>query len=236
MAGLTFPAATTAQPSPAIAGGTTAKALVEALSTRAPDLDRYVLGLAVDAARCAVRRGEARFGTLTVIDYSKPSTEPRLWVFDLAGPRLLYRELVSHGVNTGVNEAVSFSNAFGSRMSSLGLMVTADTYQGRNGYSLNLHGLEEGINDHAYERRVVIHGAWYVSPEFLARHGRLGRSWGCPALEQDKAGEVIDRIQGGNPVFIYYPDRAWLAGSAYLNGCSQEPLASATSQDARTPR
>lgn len=166
-----------------------------------------------------------------MIDYSLPSTEPRLWVFDLERRRLLYRELVAHGVNTGENEAVEFSNEIGSRQSSLGLFVTTNTYRGRNGYSLNLQGLEEGVNENAYDRRIVIHGAWYVSRKFIREHGRLGRSWGCPALEPGRAPEIIDHIRGGEPVFIYYPDEAWLASSSYLNGC-RGSADSASSADA----
>src|SRR4029079_10009056 len=120
--------------------------------------------------------------TLTLIDYSKPSTEPRLWVFDLASGEILFTELVAHGKNTGENLAQHFSDDMNSRQSSIGLFRTADTYTGNNGYSLRLDGLEPGFNAHARERAIVMHGAPYVNESMAASQGRIGRSWGCPAL------------------------------------------------------
>jgi hypothetical protein len=131
--------------------------------------------------------------------------------------RVLMNELVAHGKNSGDELAMSFSNALGSRKSSLGLFRTTETYRGRHGYSLNLAGLEPGINDLAYERRIVVHGASYVSPEFLASHGRLGRSYGCPALDRRVSARVIDLIKGGSAVFAYYPDSNWINRSSYIS-------------------
>ena len=154
--------------------------------------------------------------TLTVIDYSRPSTEPRLWVFDLRTRALLYRELVAHGQGSGDNMATRFSNEPDTHRSSLGLFVTGDTYVGENGYSLRLTGLDEGWNDRARERAIVMHGAPYVSADFVRAHGRIGRSWGCPALREGIAREVIDRVKGGGLLFAYYPDQDWLDSSKYL--------------------
>lgn len=154
---------------------------------------------------------------LTVIDYSLPSTEPRLWVIDRAGGRVLFHRLVAHGRGSGENYATRFSNREGSRQSSLGLFLTEETYIGSNGYSLRLRGLESGINDRARQRTIVIHGAWYVTPEFARQHGRLGRSWGCPALHPEIARAVIDRIRDGSLLFVYAPDADWLTSSRYLN-------------------
>jgi hypothetical protein len=156
--------------------------------------------------------------TLTVIDYSLPSTEPRLWVFDLHSGELLFKELVAHGKNSGENMATRFSNEMNSQTSSLGLFVTADPYVGSNGYSLRMDGLDRGFNDHARERAIVMHGAPYVDPAVAATHGRLGRSWGCPALRTAVASTIIDRIRGGGVVFSYYPDQDWLAQSRFLHG------------------
>ena len=173
--------------------------------------------MAMGAASCAVRSGEVgQPDTLTVIDYSRPSTEKRLWVFDLRSRRLLYQELVAHGAGTGENMAVDFSNDPDSHRSSLGLFVTGDSYVGKNGYSLRLDGLESGINDRARERGIVVHGASYVSADFARLHGRLGRSWGCPALREAVARDVIDRVKGGGLLFAYYPDPEWLEASKYL--------------------
>jgi hypothetical protein len=193
--------------------------LVSGLATQAPDLERDVLELAVNAVECARSKGVAGKGVLTVIDYSLPSTVPRLWVFDLATGRLLFHELVAHGKHTGENRAREFSNRHGSKQSSLGLFLTAGTYHGRNGYSLKLHGLEEGVNHNAWDRTIVLHGAWYVSEEFAGRHGRLGRSWGCPAVPRDVAQELIDTIKDGTYLFIYYPDADWLERSEFIHGC-----------------
>src|SRR5262249_52621298 len=151
-----------------------------------------------------------RHNILTVIDYSLPSTEPRLWVFDLESGRLLFRELVAHGVGSGDNLATRFSNLDGTRESSLGIFRTGDAYEGKNGYSLRLHGLEAGTNDQAFARTIVMHGAWYVSREHAERYSRLGRSWGCPAVPVAVAKPIIDAIRDGTLLFAYYPEPEWL--------------------------
>jgi hypothetical protein len=142
---------------------------------------------------------------MTVIDYSRPSTEPRLWVLDLVSRAILQRELVAHGQGSGGNVATAFSNDEGSRKSSLGLFVTGAAYTGENGYSLRLRGLDPGINDRAYARDIVIHGAEYVSEAIARTLGRLGRSWGCPAVRPAIARTLIDEIKGGTVVFAYGP-------------------------------
>ena len=174
------------------------------------------LRLALRAYSCANARGELSERLLTVVDYSLPSTQPRLWVLDLADAAVRFSALVSHGRASGVQRATSFSNVPGSKQSSLGLFRTGDTYLGSHGYSLRLIGLEQGINHLAYERNIVIHGADYATPKFIAKHGRLGRSWGCPALDPKLHREVIDAIRGGSALFAYYPDARWIQSSAYL--------------------
>ena len=169
---------------------------------------------------------------LSVIDYSRPSTQPRLWVFDLEKARLLFEERVAHGRNTGENLATRFSNATGSYMSSLGAFVTQEAYRGSNGYSLRLQGLEPGFNDKARERAIVIHGAPYVSDALVRSQGRLGRSLGCPAVSTAVARPLIDSIRGGSFVFAYYPDPAWLKQSRLLSadcgsGVAARPVSSA---------
>jgi hypothetical protein len=190
---------------------------VSALGT----IDADVFQLAVNAADCAVRSGAVTNpSTLTVIDYSRPSTAERLWVFDLRSRELVYEELVAHGQGSGGNLPTQFSNEPETHATSLGLFVTADTYVGRNGYSLRLDGLDRGFNDRARDRAIVMHGAPYVSPEFVRAQGRLGRSWGCPALRNAVARDVIDLVKGGGLVFAYYPDQEWLSASKYLGGCA----------------
>jgi hypothetical protein len=188
-----------------------------ALGSIEPD----VFELALSAAACAVRSGAADDPrTLTVIDYSRPSTEERLWVYDLGSRELLYQELVAHGQGTGENLSTKFSNEPESHQTSLGLFVTADAYVGRNGYSLRLDGLDEGFNDRARERAIVMHGAPYVDAAAARRQGRLGRSWGCPAVRESVARPMIDRVKGGSLVFAYYPDQKWLSPSRYLGSCA----------------
>jgi hypothetical protein len=138
---------------------------------------------------------------------------------------------VAHGEGSGDIEAVAFSNQPGSRCSSLGLFRTEDIYRGRHGASLRLEGLESGINDNAMDRALVIHGAPYVNTRVVAAYGRLGRSWGCPALDRRVSRSIIDRIKGGSAVFAYYPDARWLARSRFLH-CGQR-LASGDASAAR---
>lgn len=193
-------------------------ALLEAqLSAAAPALAPKVLKLALSAMQCAMKSGVEASRRLAVIDYSLSANVPRLWVFDLGKRALLHKELVAHGKNSGDERATRFSNRLGSNQSSIGLFRTGETYDGRNGYSLRMEGLEPGINDRAYERAIVIHGASYVGPGFIAENGRLGRSQGCPAVAEGVARRVIDNLKEGQFVFSYYPDRRWLTSSRYLN-------------------
>ncbi|MGI6073846.1 MAG: murein L,D-transpeptidase catalytic domain family protein [Fermentimonas sp.] len=140
---------------------------------------------------------------LTIIDFNLPSTQKRLFVLDLANKELLYTSYVAHGRNSGENYATSFSNINGSYKSSLGFYRTAETYNGGNGYSLRLDGLEKGINDMARPRAVVIHGANYCSESFIKSTGRLGRSFGCPALPNQLNKPIIDKIKNGSILFIF---------------------------------
>ena len=179
-------------------------------------LRRPVLELALKAWSCGRDGGFFERPLLTIIDYSLPSARPRFWVIDLARKRLLFNELVAHGLNSGDVVAVSFSNEPGSHQSSLGLFRTEDAYLGQHGESLRLEGLERGVNDRAEERALVIHGAPYVSREIALERGRVGRSWGCPALAMEVHEQVIEAIKGGTAVFAYYPDRHWLARSPFL--------------------
>jgi hypothetical protein len=178
---------------------------------------RQVLDLALQAFRCGAREGHFSRPVLTVIDYSLPSTERRLWVIDLRRKRVLHHELVAHGDRSGDTMAVAFSNEIGSHQSSLGLFRTDEPYTGRFGYAMRLTGLEPGVNDNARERAIVVHGASYVSSAAIARWGRIGTTWGCPGLPEDVAPQVIDEIAGGSALFAYYPDEDWLRNSRYLH-------------------
>jgi len=179
------------------------------------------LDAAMDAYNRAVTAGEVMNpALLTVIDYTRPSTEPRLWVIDLLHGKIVHRELVAHGRNSGENFATDFSNDEGSRKTSLGLFVTDHTYYGDNGYSLRLRGLDPGINDRAFERAIVMHGAAYVSDSAARRLGRLGRSWGCPAVRPEIARSLIDLIKEGTVLYAY-------GGVPSLSSRDVPPVASA---------
>jgi hypothetical protein len=191
--------------------------------TATGSLEHSVFDMALGAATCAIKTGKvANPQTLTVIDYSKPSSQKRLWVFDLSSGQMLFEELVAHGKGSGDDRPTLFSNEAETHQSSIGLFVTDTTYSGANGYSLRLDGLDAGVNDHARDRAIVVHGAPYVSDAFIKAHGRLGRSWGCPAIRPEAAREIIDRIKGGNLVFAYYPDEDWMKTSKFLGDCGQQ--------------
>ena len=170
---------------------------------------------ALRALDCARSRGLVEGSTLTLIDYTRPSALRRLWVLDLERGQVRFHELVTHGRGSGEAVSTRFSNVVGSHQSSLGLFRTAETYVGRHGYSLRLDGLEKGINDRARDRAIVIHGADYATPVVARRFGRLGRSWGCPAVDPAVHRALIDSVRGGTAVFAYYPDPDWLSGSDY---------------------
>jgi len=212
-----FPPATAFVASPLESGP---DRLAAHLADAAPAASREVLRLAAKAMSCALRNPEFAVDPqrLGVIDYSRPSTEPRLWVFDLARQRLLFEEWVAHGRNSGENLTTKFSNREGSYMTSLGGFAAQETYMGGNGYSLRLRGLEPGFNDQARQRAIVIHGAAYVNPVAAKLQGRLGRSLGCPAVRPQVARELIDSIRDGTFVFAYYPDKDWLGRSQLLSG------------------
>jgi len=154
---------------------------------------------------------------LTVVDFSLPSDKERMWVFNLSTGKLLFNSLVAHGRNSGDVMASRFSNVPGSYTSSLGFYLTGEIYQGKHGLSLYLDGLEQGINDKARERSIVIHGADYATHKFINQYGRLGRSYGCPALPPDITQDVINTIKGGSCFFIYGQDSNYLTQSPFLN-------------------
>lgn len=153
---------------------------------------------------------------LSVCDFSKSSNTKRLWVINTESGEVLFNSLVAHGKNTGEEFAEHFSNTENSLQSSLGFYITDTTYEGENGYSLRLLGMDKGFNDNALQRSVVMHGADYVSEEFAAQHKRIGRSWGCPAVPRNLAEPIINTIKGESVLFIYAPDQNYLNSSEWL--------------------
>jgi hypothetical protein len=160
----------------------------------------------------SIRRPEV----ITIIDFSLPSDKERLWVLDLINGKVLFRCLVSHGRNSGELMAENFSNTPGSNASSPGFYATGETYIGKHGLSLALDGLETGINDKARARAIVIHGADYVSTDFIRKYGRLGRSFGCPAVPVELSKEIIQTIKGGSCLFIYVPEKSYTSNSQII--------------------
>ena len=196
---------------------TPVNSLAQALAKAAPDIKLQVLTRAVSAMQCAINHGAESATRLAVIDFSLPSSQPRMWLFDLESRTLILQELVAHGQGSGDNYAKNFSNTEGSHQSSLGLFRTSESYMGKHGYSLRMDGLESGVNDKARARALVIHAADYVAESWIKDHGRIGRSQGCPAVRPEVARMVIDSLKGGQFLFSYYPDEHWLQTSAYIN-------------------
>lgn len=155
--------------------------------------------------------------TLSIIDFRKSSKEKRLFVIDMNEHKMLFKSYVAHGLNSGDQFAKHFSNVPKSNQSSLGFFVTNETYMGKHGLSLRLDGMEKYINDKARQRAIVIHGANYVSEDFIRRRGRLGRSFGCPALPQKECKKIIETIKNRSCLFAFYPDQKYLSRSRILN-------------------
>jgi hypothetical protein len=154
---------------------------------------------------------------MSVVDFSQPSTNKRFYLIDMNTKEVIYQDYVAHGRNTGTLMAKKFSNIPNSNQSSLGFYQTAETYHGKHGLSLRLDGLEKGINDKARQRAIVIHSAWYSEESFIKKYGRLGRSFGCPALPTGNYTKIIELIKGGTLLFIYFPESGYLENSSILN-------------------
>lgn len=153
---------------------------------------------------------------LAIIDYSLPSSEPRLWVVDTRADTVVARDYVAHGWASGSTFPYQFSNRWGSNQSSLGVFLTQEAYSGVRGLSLRLEGLEPGINDRARARGIVVHGSPNVSAS-RAGQGNVGRTEGCPAVPMSSARRLVHLLEGGAVVFAWYPDPNFLARSRYLD-------------------
>ena len=182
-------------------------------------LNKNVLKLAMEGFSKLMVKGRLnKDSILTIVDFSRSSKSKRLYVIDLKNEVLLFNTLVAHGRNSGMEYARSFSNTPSSNKSSLGFYITQSTYRGENGYSLRLQGVERNINDKALGRSIVMHGAQYANPDFLAERGILGRSYGCPAVPTEENAAIIDAIKDGSCLFIYSPDKKYFKLSTVLNG------------------
>jgi hypothetical protein len=183
----------------------------------ADGLSPKVLSLAITAYNNAQKEGvDIKKPVLTIIDYSMPSDQKRLWVIDLQQNKVMLNILVAHGKNSGYMNATKFSNKPSSLETSIGLFETEGTYYGHDGYSMRIKGLDKGFNDNAESRNIVIHGAAYVSKDFAKKYGRVGNSWGCPAVNLAVVHQFIDTIKNGSLIFSYYPDPNLLSKSQLL--------------------
>ncbi|MGN6492479.1 MAG: murein L,D-transpeptidase catalytic domain family protein [Agriterribacter sp.] len=196
-----------------------AERLYDSIHLNELGLQKKVLELALKGFNKLSVRGKLnRDSILSIVDFSKSSREKRLYVIDLKNAKLLFNTYVAHGRNSGAEFARSFSNIMSSNKSSLGFYITNQTYKGENGYSLRLQGVERNINDKAYRRAIVMHGAAYANEQYLTERGILGRSFGCPAIPMDEHTAIIDAIKGGSCLFIYSPDKKYIKQSTVLNG------------------
>lgn len=176
-----------------------------------------VLDLALKAYDKALQQNIVNNKTLTIIDFSKPSDHRRMWIIDMDKKKVDINTHVSHGVNSGGRFANSFSNIPESRKSSYGVMKTGKTYHGSQGLSLYLHGLEPGVNHNVFKRHVVIHGARYVNDSVAKIRKQVGRSFGCPAVDNKISKTIISKIKDGSLIFAYYPNKQWIKSSKFLS-------------------
>lgn len=204
----------------------------------APTLNEAVIHKILTTINCAKAHHIEHNHILTIIDYSLPSSEKRLWIFDLNQRKLLFHTYVSHGLRSGTLLSQFFSNKNNSKASSIGVYKTDKAYYGKQGLSLRLQGLDVNFNDNASNRAVVMHGGWYVDESFIKKYGRAGRSWGCPALPLTLYHSIIDTIKENSLLVIYYPSDKWFAKSKFLT-CNQLSASSQTanlSKDIEPPK
>ncbi|CAM2759986.1 murein L,D-transpeptidase catalytic domain family protein [Legionella worsleiensis] len=200
----------------------------ELLEKERGTLRSQVINKVLKSIQCASVYQVERNNILTVIDYSLPSNQKRLWVFDLNDKKLLFHTYVSHGIRSGTLLTRYFSNKNDSKASSIGVYKTDQAYYGREGLSLRLAGIDKHFNDNAYNRAIVMHGGWYVEENFIKRYGRPGRSWGCPALPPDLYKPIINTIKDNSLMVIYYPSDEWFGKSRFLT-CDAPAQSTATS-------
>ena len=197
---------------------TTPASLYQQLNLKQLGLNATAYNLAVKGWQKMKAKGEVSKDIISICDFTQSSTQKRLYIIDMANGKLLFNTLVAHGKNTGEEFARYFSNEPQSLKSSLGFYATGATYNGQHGLSLKLNGEEPGFNSNAESRAIVMHGADYVTNDFVSECGcgRLGRSFGCPAIPYAISDKLINTIKDGTCLFIYYPDSKYLASSKLL--------------------
>jgi len=187
------------------------------LNKKNTKLNKEVINKVLATLQCANKQNFYHNNILTIMDFSLPSNEKRLWIFDMEKKKLLYNTYVSHGIKSGTLLSRNFSNIINSKATSIGVYNTENEYNGRHGKSLKLAGLDKNFNDNVYKRFIVMHGSWYVNDEFVKKYGRIGRSWGCPTVPLTLVKPIIDTIKENSVMVAYYPGDAWLLKSKFLN-------------------
>ncbi|MBX7107738.1 MAG: murein L,D-transpeptidase catalytic domain family protein [Chitinophagales bacterium] len=213
-----LPKSTGAEESPAgIALADHSASLFDAAGLKARGLNYDAFSLALKGKEKLEAEGKIeKTNLITIADFSQSSCRKRLYVIDLVQQKILFQTFVAHGKNSGEEYAQYFSNEPQSNKSSLGFYTTLETYYGEHGLSLRLKGEEAGINNNAFDRAIVMHGAGYVSQQFVSQNGRLGRSQGCPALPAEQCSAIINELKNGSCIFLYYPDKNYLSESLLL--------------------
>ncbi len=192
-------------------------ALRHMLHKEAKNLNKNVINKVVTSLHCAKKYHIEHRPVLTIIDYSLPSNQKRLWVFDLEKGKLLYHTYVGHGITSGALLTDHFSNRNNSKATSMGVYITDKAYAGREGMSMRLTGIDRKFNNNAENRYIVMHGGWYMDDNFIKKYGRSGRSWGCPALPLSMTKKIIDTIKDKTFLVMYYPSEQWFQESKFLN-------------------
>lgn len=198
------------------------------LHKEAKTMSRDVINKVVTSLHCAEKYHIQHKPILTVIDYSLPSNQKRLWIFDLEHNKLLYHTYVGHGITSGALLTNHFSNRNNSKATSMGVYLTDKAYYGREGMSMRLTGIDSRFNNNAAMRYIVMHGGWYMDPKFIEQYGRSGRSWGCPALPKTLTKEIINTIKDKSFMVMYYPSERWFAKSKFLT--CDKPIVKTTDQ------
>jgi len=193
--------------------------IYSALNLSDSGLSRKAFDLAIKGLKKLNEEGKLQNPNIvTIADYSQSCNKKRLYVIDLQNKRLLFNTYVAHGRNTGGEFAKSFSNKEGSLKSSLGFYITENPIVGSHtGFALLINGVEKGFNDLAIKRAIIIHAAEYATEKFIQKYGRLGRSFGCPALPPEFNKLIIDQIKGGTCLFLYNPEPNYISSSTLLN-------------------
>jgi hypothetical protein len=198
--------------------GTRWESLAATIHAQAPNIGTKAILTSLDAYFHVKQRHLTDKPLVTIVDYALSSAKRRLAIVNVNTGKVLFYTYVAQGKGSGLTYATHFSNQPGSEASSLGVYLTGGTYYGNDGYSLRLHGLDPGFNGAAYRRNIVMHGAWYVSKAFAQRYGRMGRSWGCFALNRKVESAIVNLIRDGTVLVGYYPDPKWLDSSSFLQG------------------